>query len=194
VRFSVIDANSNHLISQRVLPLTSLRPGYRHIRLRSPQNQPLQLSTLFVYSRIEEESLDSVGCGETPSGSMSSISISEKLRLEKEQTELIESILIPLKRRMFFLMVRFLFFTFDELFCLKKTHTSVGQQKIRREFNKDKKSPFPCAHSCAMAVVPKILHLIQTNSRIAQNRETYFKITQICKPTNKIKIANQYAS
>lgn len=109
VRFSVIDANSNHLISQRVLPLTCLRPGYRHVRLRSPQNQPLQLSTLFVYTLIEEESLDTSERKETPSGSMSSISMSEKLRLEKEQSELLESMMQPPKRRMFFLMVNFNF-------------------------------------------------------------------------------------
>jgi len=108
VRFSVLDANTNHLLSQRVLPLTRLRPGYRHIRLRSPQNQPLQLSTLFVYSRTEEESMDTLENGEVPSHSSGSISVPEKTRKEKEQAELIESVTVPLKRRMFFLMVIFL--------------------------------------------------------------------------------------
>jgi phosphatidylinositol phospholipase C epsilon len=117
VRFSILDANTNHLLAQRVLPLTRLKPGYRHIRLRSPQNQPLQLSTLFVYSRTEEESLDTVENGDVPhSGGGGTITVpgSEKNigRLGKEKTadqELMttvsESITVPLKRRMFFLMV-----------------------------------------------------------------------------------------
>lgn len=29
--------------------------GYRHVRLRSSNNQPLELSTLFIYSKHEEE-------------------------------------------------------------------------------------------------------------------------------------------
>lgn len=35
--------------------LCSPDTGYRHIRLRSPQNQPLSLATLFVHSTWEEE-------------------------------------------------------------------------------------------------------------------------------------------
>ncbi|XP_071449033.1 1-phosphatidylinositol 4,5-bisphosphate phosphodiesterase epsilon-1-like [Hetaerina americana] len=58
LRLSVLDAGTGHIHAQRVLPLNCLRPGYRHVRLRSPLNAPLHLSTLFVYSRIEEESLD----------------------------------------------------------------------------------------------------------------------------------------
>lgn len=34
--------------------------GYRHVRLRNLQNQPLQLSTLFVYCVLEEEILEMV--------------------------------------------------------------------------------------------------------------------------------------
>ncbi len=29
--------------------------GYRHVRLRTPTNQPLELSTLFVFSRLSDE-------------------------------------------------------------------------------------------------------------------------------------------
>ena len=36
----------------------SLLPGYRHVRLRNASNQPLELATLFIYSKHEEESLD----------------------------------------------------------------------------------------------------------------------------------------
>ena len=51
VRFTVVDNNNNHIISQRVISLKCLRQGYRHLRLRNPQNQTLELSSLFFYSR-----------------------------------------------------------------------------------------------------------------------------------------------
>lgn len=54
IRFHVYDAGSNHLMSQRVMPLKCLRPGYRHVRLRDTSNVPLELSTLFIHSKITE--------------------------------------------------------------------------------------------------------------------------------------------
>lgn len=41
-------------MSQRVMPLKCLRPGYRHVRLRDNSNVPLELATLFIYSKITE--------------------------------------------------------------------------------------------------------------------------------------------
>jgi hypothetical protein len=41
-------------MSQRVMPLKCLRPGYRHVRLRDITNVPLELATLFVYSKTME--------------------------------------------------------------------------------------------------------------------------------------------
>lgn len=41
-------------MSQRVMPLKCLRPGYRHVRLRDISNCPLELATLFIYSKITE--------------------------------------------------------------------------------------------------------------------------------------------
>lgn len=55
VRFSVYEYGTSHLTSQRIVPLKSLRPGYRHLALRNAQNQPLQLSSLFIYSNTQEE-------------------------------------------------------------------------------------------------------------------------------------------
>ncbi|CAF0747680.1 unnamed protein product [Adineta ricciae] len=54
VRFHVYDAGSNHLMSQRVMPLKCLLPGYRHVRLRDISNCPLELATLFIYSKTTE--------------------------------------------------------------------------------------------------------------------------------------------
>lgn len=39
---------SGRLLGHRVLPVTGLCPGYRHLSLRSDAGQPLNLSTLFV--------------------------------------------------------------------------------------------------------------------------------------------------
>lgn len=58
IRFNVYESSSNHIIAQRVIPLKCLRPGYRHLRLRTPQNKILNMSTLFLYSRTDEESLE----------------------------------------------------------------------------------------------------------------------------------------
>ena len=45
--FSAFD-KQNHLIGQRVLPVTSLRSGYRYICLKNKSNQPLNMCMLFV--------------------------------------------------------------------------------------------------------------------------------------------------
>ncbi|XP_050359316.1 1-phosphatidylinositol 4,5-bisphosphate phosphodiesterase epsilon-1-like [Nymphalis io] len=55
VRFEVYDADTNYMLSQRVIPLLCLRPGYRHVRLRSPTNQPLNMASLLIFSRCAEE-------------------------------------------------------------------------------------------------------------------------------------------
>jgi len=41
-------------MSQRIMPVKCLRPGYRHVRLRDITNVPLELATLFIYSKITE--------------------------------------------------------------------------------------------------------------------------------------------
>ncbi|VVD02835.1 unnamed protein product [Leptidea sinapis] len=53
--FKVFDADTNYMLSQRVIPATCLRPGYRHVRLRSPTNQPLNMASLLIFSRCSEE-------------------------------------------------------------------------------------------------------------------------------------------
>ena len=51
-RFTVVDVASNAVASQRVVPLTRLRPGYRHLRLHNELDQPLPLSQLFLCSQF----------------------------------------------------------------------------------------------------------------------------------------------
>lgn len=105
LRFSIVEASSHHLIAQRVLPLKCLRPGYRHVRLRSCKNKPLALSTLFIYSRLEEESLDyDDTCCREHKEPKRGPSASGK---EPEKLVSVDPVLggVTLKRRMFFLMV-----------------------------------------------------------------------------------------
>jgi phosphatidylinositol phospholipase C, epsilon len=79
VRFSVIDNNNSHVILQRVIPLKCLRAGYRHIRMRSIQNQPLDIASIFIFSRQQTEFLSpnlisiSPGGHNSGRGSMSNV-------------------------------------------------------------------------------------------------------------------------
>ncbi|XP_058792410.1 1-phosphatidylinositol 4,5-bisphosphate phosphodiesterase epsilon-1-like [Phymastichus coffea] len=103
LRFGIIDANSHHPIAQRVLPLKCLRPGYRHVRLRNMKNRSLALSTIFIYSRMEEESLDYNTCCRNHKETSKRPSSSK----EPEKLTTADPGLggVTLKRRMFFLMV-----------------------------------------------------------------------------------------
>ncbi|KOC71351.1 1-phosphatidylinositol 4,5-bisphosphate phosphodiesterase epsilon-1 [Habropoda laboriosa] len=103
LRFGIVEASSHHLIAQRVIPLKCLRPGYRHVRLRSCKNKPLALSTLFIYSRLEEESLDYNACCRDHKESSKRPSSGK----EPEKLTTVDPGLggVTLKRRMFFLMV-----------------------------------------------------------------------------------------
>ena len=55
IRFSVVDVTSNLTLAQRVLPLSRLRPGYRHLRLHNEMDQPLPLSQLFLCTQFNQE-------------------------------------------------------------------------------------------------------------------------------------------
>ncbi|KPJ11820.1 1-phosphatidylinositol-4,5-bisphosphate phosphodiesterase epsilon-1 [Papilio machaon] len=69
VRFEIYDADTNYMLSQRVIPLHCLRPGYRHVRLRSPTNQPLNMASLLIFSRCSEESAGESWRGDAEPGS-----------------------------------------------------------------------------------------------------------------------------
>ncbi|XP_065908152.1 1-phosphatidylinositol 4,5-bisphosphate phosphodiesterase beta-4-like isoform X2 [Dysidea avara] len=53
LRFSVTD-DKGALIGQRVLPLSMIRSGYRFVTLRDKHSQPLLLTSLFVFIKIED--------------------------------------------------------------------------------------------------------------------------------------------
>ena len=68
----VVDVASNAVASQRVVPLTRLRPGYRHLRLHNELDQPLPLSQLFLCSQFldgdlvddDDDGIDHIGAEE----------------------------------------------------------------------------------------------------------------------------------
>lgn len=147
LRFSVIDAESNHLVAQRVIPLKCLRPGYRHVRLRTGTNQPLSMASLFVYSRVEEESLERTaeemdefmrrhGDEGNANSAMSgnSCDTGSACGVIQEQSPFVGA---PLKRRMFFLMVYGV--VTDELYTiLKITQESTTQEVIQQAMQRAK--------------------------------------------------------
>uniref|UniRef100_A0A8C3AG71 Phosphoinositide phospholipase C n=1 Tax=Cyclopterus lumpus TaxID=8103 RepID=A0A8C3AG71_CYCLU len=55
LRFAVVENNSSQTTAQRTLPLKALKPGYRHVQLRTQHNEHLEVSSLFIYSRRIEE-------------------------------------------------------------------------------------------------------------------------------------------
>uniref|UniRef100_A0A4W3KER9 Phosphoinositide phospholipase C n=1 Tax=Callorhinchus milii TaxID=7868 RepID=A0A4W3KER9_CALMI len=57
LRFAVVENNSSTVTAQRVIPLKALKQGYRHLQLRNTHNEPLEISSLFIYSRRMEENL-----------------------------------------------------------------------------------------------------------------------------------------
>lgn len=138
LKFSVYESDSNHLVSQRVIPLKCLRPGYRHVRLRSPTNQPLSMASLFVYSRVEEESLERLSdetddfatIQEEPAQTGNESAFESAA---KPSTSLIGAN-IPLKRRMFFLTI---YGVTDEPYTIFKiTQESTTQEVIGQALQK----------------------------------------------------------
>lgn len=113
LKFSVYESDATHLVSQRVIPLKCLRPGYRHVRLRSATNQPLSMASLFVYSHVEEESLERTS-DEADEFASTTVTTADDERTANSGETILNpdaskpSLIganIPLKRRMFFLMV-----------------------------------------------------------------------------------------
>jgi len=133
LRFGVFEASSHHLIAQRVIPLKCLRPGYRHVRLRSCKNKPLALSTLFIYSRLEEESLDYNTCCRDHKESSKRLSSGK----EPEKLNTVNPGLggVTLKRRMFFLKV-FHVIPEEPYTILKVTQESTTQEVMLQALQK----------------------------------------------------------
>uniref|UniRef100_A0A914XIF1 Uncharacterized protein n=1 Tax=Plectus sambesii TaxID=2011161 RepID=A0A914XIF1_9BILA len=50
----VVCEESGKMLAHRILPVVSIRPGYRHLTLRNPANQPLGLATLFVKIGVKD--------------------------------------------------------------------------------------------------------------------------------------------
>ncbi|RCN45800.1 C2 domain protein [Ancylostoma caninum] len=56
LRIAVCDSSQNgRVVAHRVVPIRCIRPGFRHLPLRSASNQPLDNSTIFLRTRFEQE-------------------------------------------------------------------------------------------------------------------------------------------
>uniref|UniRef100_A0A0N5BH47 Phosphoinositide phospholipase C n=1 Tax=Strongyloides papillosus TaxID=174720 RepID=A0A0N5BH47_STREA len=56
IRLSVCDSSNNgRVICQRVVPLKCLRPGYRHLPMRTQANKPIEQAHLFILTKYEHE-------------------------------------------------------------------------------------------------------------------------------------------
>lgn len=142
LKFCVHDADTHQIVSQRVIPLKCLRPGYRHVRLRSAINKPLSMASLFVYSRVEEESLERVVSDDddyeqvdqqqlaTSHDAKQSLPNNSLLLTSSKPVSLVGAN-IPLKRRMFFLSV-FGVVTDEPYTILKITQESTTHEVIQQ--------------------------------------------------------------
>lgn len=102
IRFAIFDSDTGFMLAQRVMSIKSLRSGYRHVCLRSSTNLLLNMASLFLYSRIEEESIDS--CYDEPTDR----NLSQNLLMA--ESKLLGNPMggnnkTPVKRKTFFLMV-----------------------------------------------------------------------------------------
>ncbi|GFR59792.1 phosphoinositide phospholipase C [Elysia marginata] len=143
IRFVVIDASTSHMVTQRVIPLKCLRPGYRHVRLRNGSGQPQELSTLFVYTKHEEDLLETRNGTDVTGLTVSSfkrMSIFSKVRelseaSKQDSRELLVSTGTKLKRRRFFISV-FGVTAPDEYIILKVTQDSTVADTIAQALTK----------------------------------------------------------
>uniref|UniRef100_A0A0N5A3Q4 Phosphoinositide phospholipase C n=1 Tax=Parastrongyloides trichosuri TaxID=131310 RepID=A0A0N5A3Q4_PARTI len=56
LRISVCDnSNNGRVICQRVVPLKCLRPGYRHLPMRTQANKPMEQASIFLLTKYEHE-------------------------------------------------------------------------------------------------------------------------------------------
>uniref|UniRef100_UPI003590261E 1-phosphatidylinositol 4,5-bisphosphate phosphodiesterase epsilon-1 isoform X2 n=1 Tax=Myxine glutinosa TaxID=7769 RepID=UPI003590261E len=55
LRVTVIENGTSNITAQRVIPFNTLKPGYRHLRLRNSRNEPLAISSLLILSQRTEE-------------------------------------------------------------------------------------------------------------------------------------------
>ncbi|XP_055641990.1 1-phosphatidylinositol 4,5-bisphosphate phosphodiesterase epsilon-1-like isoform X2 [Toxorhynchites rutilus septentrionalis] len=100
LKFTIYESESV-VVAQRVISLKCFRPGYRHVRLRSPTNQPLNMASLFVYTKVEEEGLDR-SYGEIDEQYLQQTRLANKKDLFDDVEPLLENKVPLLKRKTFF--------------------------------------------------------------------------------------------
>lgn len=66
-------------------------PGYRHIRLRNMQNQPLELASLFVHTRRQVEHVASDSNQHSPSSSSIMVGVGTGISVSQRQSQQLNS-------------------------------------------------------------------------------------------------------
>ncbi|XP_055588696.1 1-phosphatidylinositol 4,5-bisphosphate phosphodiesterase epsilon-1-like [Uranotaenia lowii] len=100
LKFTLYESD-NVVVAQRVISLKCFRPGYRHVRLRTPTNQPFHMASLFVYTRVEEEGLDR-SYGEIDEQYLQQSRLATRKDMVEDSEPLLESKVPLLKRKTFF--------------------------------------------------------------------------------------------
>ncbi|XP_053696518.1 1-phosphatidylinositol 4,5-bisphosphate phosphodiesterase epsilon-1-like [Sabethes cyaneus] len=103
LKFTIYESETV-VVAQRVISLKCFRPGYRHVRLRSPTNQPLNMASLFVYTRVEEEGLDR-SYGEIDEQYLQQSRLANRKDASDDTEPLMENKVPLLKRKTFFCTV-----------------------------------------------------------------------------------------
>ncbi|KAG1665244.1 1-phosphatidylinositol 4,5-bisphosphate phosphodiesterase epsilon-1 [Nymphon striatum] len=148
IKFTVTDVGTNHVSSLKVMPLRCLRPGYRHVRLRNLQNQPLELSSLFIFSESEEDGLDltermnhsSEDIANRSNFTPHHSSTSNECEKNEEGFNLSS---VPLKRRMFFLVIHGVVQD-EQSTILKITQECTTRDVIKQALSKGHKLDSEC--------------------------------------------------
>lgn len=88
LRVAVYQDGGTVFLGHRILPVESLRPGYRHISLHNEFNQPLGLATLFVHITIKDFVPD--GFADLAEALSNPIAYQSKLEKRSHQLEVFE--------------------------------------------------------------------------------------------------------
>lgn len=125
VRFLIVDANTNHPLAQRVVPLKDVRYGYRHVDMRTMQNRPLPLTALFICACCAE---DVPGTAAEDDGTSSAASLAANTGADGNCG--------PAPRRKKFYVMVYGVFSDNAYVTLKVTQDSTAEDVIRLALNK----------------------------------------------------------
>jgi len=129
-----------------VVPVKAIRQGYRHLRLKSAQNQPLPLSSLFLYVSLQEEGMEigsSINFGSSKEGKViseevkkSNSNLNDFVRFDGKDAVTASA---PVRRKMCFIVV-YGVVPDEPSTILKITQESTASEVISQALSKANKS------------------------------------------------------